>query len=188
MIATIEKLHASIIDETGNRYGRLTVLGPGPKCRQGRSWLVRCECGSEKAVMGGSLRSGTTKSCGCLARELQTLPEGESAFNQYYSGRKLQSENRGRAFELTKRQVRNISAQNCHYCGAPPANVIETHAGNGTFTYNGMDRVNSKLGYLVTNVVPSCKFCNFAKHNQTTDEFKSWLTRAYKHFVEGQSQ
>lgn len=32
-------------------------------------WLCKCECGKQKSVLGSSLRSGHTKSCGCLINE-----------------------------------------------------------------------------------------------------------------------
>lgn len=54
-------------DETGNRYGRLTVLRPyGNAGTNGKAWLCRCDCGMEVAVPGSRLRSGITRSCGCL--------------------------------------------------------------------------------------------------------------------------
>lgn len=58
------------IDETGNRYGRLTVI-----CRAGSTkggvarWLCKCDCGGETVTQGYDLRSGRTKSCGCLEHE-----------------------------------------------------------------------------------------------------------------------
>lgn len=58
------------IDETGNRYGRLTVVGRSPEAHEKHAyWLCRCECGVLKLVAGGQLRSGRTNSCGCLNLE-----------------------------------------------------------------------------------------------------------------------
>jgi len=60
------------IDMTGRRFGRLVVLhyvGPGG-C--GAAWLCACDCGAQKAVYGGHLRNGRTRSCGCLHREAST--------------------------------------------------------------------------------------------------------------------
>lgn len=57
-----------LIDETGNKYGRLLVLGPEKK--YGRTyWRCKCDCGNEIVVIGSSLRNGNTKSCGCYQRE-----------------------------------------------------------------------------------------------------------------------
>lgn len=43
-------------------------------------WLCRCDCGNTKEIKGHSLRSGITKSCGCLG--LERLIENCKAKNQ----------------------------------------------------------------------------------------------------------
>lgn len=54
-------------NEIGNRYGALTVIARGPNTDQGRAqWVCECECGNQTIVLGKNLRSGNTKSCGCL--------------------------------------------------------------------------------------------------------------------------
>lgn len=53
----------------GDRYGRLVVVRE-TESRNGRSYcLCRCDCGKELEVLCSSLRTGNTKSCGCLQRE-----------------------------------------------------------------------------------------------------------------------
>lgn len=60
-------------DETGNRYGRLTVMGFDGVNKYGNAlWRCRCDCGNETILPGRSLRSGNTKSCGCLSRDNST--------------------------------------------------------------------------------------------------------------------
>lgn len=63
------------IDETGNIYGRLTVLrmateeeyprGAGKPVR----WFCQCECGNTTFADGRDLRKGSRVSCGCQSRE-----------------------------------------------------------------------------------------------------------------------
>jgi hypothetical protein len=54
----------------GQVFGRLTVIGDAGSTRHGkRRWLCRCECGQSATVIGSQLRSGRTRSCGCLHRE-----------------------------------------------------------------------------------------------------------------------
>jgi len=64
---------ARLVDLTGQRFGRWQVLALHPeRKRQGRYyaiWLCRCDCGSEGIVVASKLRSGWSKSCGCLRRE-----------------------------------------------------------------------------------------------------------------------
>jgi len=65
----------TLIDRTGQRFGRLLVLKRANAefgdCGRPK-WLCRCDCGVEKVVLGDDLnrRKGRgTVSCGCLQRE-----------------------------------------------------------------------------------------------------------------------
>ena len=58
---------AKLKNEIGNIYGNLEVIERAENDSEGRAkWLCRCECGKEIVVSGKNLRSGNTKSCGCL--------------------------------------------------------------------------------------------------------------------------
>ena len=51
----------------GLRFGKLTVLQPYGTAQDGTiDYLCQCDCGNKKIINGSSLRSGTTKSCGCI--------------------------------------------------------------------------------------------------------------------------
>ena len=59
------------IDMIGQKFGRHTVLSDtGKKCGYSTIWLCRCVCGQLAEVRGDHLRSGRTKSCGCLQKEI----------------------------------------------------------------------------------------------------------------------
>lgn len=53
------------IDLTGNKYGKLTVVGYSHTNKGFAFWECNCDCGGKNIVSGYSLRSGGTKSCGC---------------------------------------------------------------------------------------------------------------------------
>lgn len=58
-------------DEVGNCYGTLRVLRFYQSTKLGAAWVCKCDperggCGIEVAVNGVKLRSGNTRSCGCL--------------------------------------------------------------------------------------------------------------------------
>lgn len=67
--------NAVLEDLTGQRFGRLTVVERAPnrvsKSGKTRSimWLCRCDCGVEKAFAARALKTGMTRSCGCLQKE-----------------------------------------------------------------------------------------------------------------------
>ena len=61
---------ATLKNEIGNTYGYLTVIERGPNDKEGRAqWVCQCKCGNIVTVRGKSLRSGSTKSCGCYQKE-----------------------------------------------------------------------------------------------------------------------
>lgn len=57
-------------DVVGKRFGRLVVLREVARRNRTRRVRCRCDCGTEKVVQLGHLRSGATLSCGCYAREV----------------------------------------------------------------------------------------------------------------------
>ena len=60
-----------LIDITGNKYGRLTVVKYSHMGNHGNSfWDCICDCGDVKKIGRGNLTSGQTKSCGCLLKEI----------------------------------------------------------------------------------------------------------------------
>lgn len=54
----------------GRRYGRLVVVSRAPAGKRGVTrWNCRCDCGNKATVFASNIRSGYTKSCGCIHRE-----------------------------------------------------------------------------------------------------------------------
>ena len=51
-------------------FGKVKVLERAGTNAHGQTkWRCRCECGVVFVVVGHSLRTGNTKSCGCISRE-----------------------------------------------------------------------------------------------------------------------
>lgn len=63
----------NLIDLSGERFGRLTVIErtttPSTTVSKSVFWLCVCDCGSEAVVSQNRLSVGDNKSCGCLHRE-----------------------------------------------------------------------------------------------------------------------
>lgn len=65
----------SFVDHTGERFGRLVVLGRAedyiaPNGKHHVRWRCLCDCGNETIVDVCELVGGGTKSCGCLHEEM----------------------------------------------------------------------------------------------------------------------
>jgi hypothetical protein len=57
------------LDLSGHKYGMLTVVtltAPTGHARKRAAWLCRCDCGVTTTVQEHRLKTGNTKSCGCL--------------------------------------------------------------------------------------------------------------------------
>jgi len=160
-------------NETGNRYGRLIVTKEAGRARWGNVlWRCVCDCGNMVVIRGSSLRSGNTKSCGCLRQENPgMLPPGQANFNKTYLNYENHAKQRGLSFDLTKEDFSFLTKMNCFYCGAKPGQVARKKRCNGTYIYNGIDRMDNSKGYTIDNVVPCCKACNWMKLDMTTLEF-----------------
>lgn len=51
--------------ESGEKFGRLTIIKEVEKHKGRRTFLCKCDCGNESNVILKRLRSGHSKSCGC---------------------------------------------------------------------------------------------------------------------------
>ena len=57
-------------DLTGQRHGRLTVMGFSHMRNESSYWHVKCDCGNKKTMIRQAILSGRTKSCGCYGKQI----------------------------------------------------------------------------------------------------------------------
>jgi hypothetical protein len=77
----------TLIDLVGRRFGRLAVLSRSNPLRSyGTWWVCKCDCGNEKVVNGSQLKSGNTRSCGCLRAEVERTVNLKHGHNRHRSG------------------------------------------------------------------------------------------------------
>lgn len=183
-------------DLTGQKFGKLTVLENTTK-RDNNGvilWYCICDCGKYIETRSYCLTRGHTKSCGCFNRQRSKeantgkspknkLTKGTSSFNTLYRSYKRNAFQRGYDFNLSKEDFRELTSQNCHYCGKSPAQEFSVPNCNGRYIYNGLDRSDNSKSYTYDNVLPCCKHCNYAKHTQSVEEFKEHITAIYNNFV-----
>lgn len=65
-----------VVDLTGQRFGKLTVLERAEDrvTKSGKklvAWLCKCDCGKKCVIKSTNLKSGNTRSCGCIARKIR---------------------------------------------------------------------------------------------------------------------
>ena len=61
------------VDIKGQTFHYLTAIKPVGSSKSGVVWECRCKCGKTTKTTAKNLRSGNTKSCGCLNSERVAL-------------------------------------------------------------------------------------------------------------------
>lgn len=176
-------LRNKLVDHTGKRFGKLTVTsfaGYHPSHYKIALWNCLCDCGKTVVIMASNLTRGNSTSCGC-SRLLDMQGEGNK--RQIIRRYRRTSEKAGRPWLLSDSDAVELFKSNCHYCGTPPSCKRDV-SGPIAYWFNGIDRIDNRLGYIQGNVVACCKDCNFAKGSRSYDSFIEWARRLGRHLLE----
>jgi len=186
----------------GEVFGRLVVVSKANYTKWKKTiYTCKCSCGNILDVPQNRLRGNKTRSCGCFAKEQSSirnsLPPGEASWNEWYNNYKKSAIFRDKDFLLPFEDFKILCTHNCYWCGEIPHkwNKYTTLKGVNTRTriptqnkidqswieVNGIDRLNSSLGYTTTNSVPCCSTCNYMKRCLGEKEFFAHITKIYKH-------
>lgn len=84
---------------------------------------------------------------------------------------KRSAKERNKEWNLTDQEAKRMLVFPCNYCGHLDLKV----------RLNGIDRIDNSKGYITGNVVPCCKYCNYAKNMLSIDEFISMCHRVVKY-------
>lgn len=193
-------------DVTGIRFGKLVAISKEPSkvAASGHTsarWLFNCDCGKFKVITLNDVKNGKISSCGCYRQELRRskAPRETQGWVRHYQAAKHGAKKRNLEWKLTTDQYIEICKQNCTYCGIEPqknetsynqyiSTCIKQNVTNSEefakikiVFKNGVDRIDSDLGYIINNVVPSCRTCNIAKLDRTVEEWNNWIERIIEH-------
>jgi len=165
-------------------------------------FFLRCRCGKCGCEFTARKDHVLRKkqpilSCGCNQhpvtgrRAYNAKPDGLAAAKNVFNSYKNKCSKKKIIFDVTLDEFVEITSRNCHYCGSLPeqeySGIFKSglRAGqkkvNGTYKYNGIDRIDPKLGYIVGNMRSCCRYCNSAKLDRSETDFFAWVERAYEH-------
>ncbi len=156
---------------TGFTFNNLEVIGETDKALE-----VLCFCGTKFNALRCHLVTGHTKSCGCLRSINVETGILKNIFSAYKS-KAIKS--RELEWSLSFDDFKEIVTMDCHYCGQPPGAKHYHHNKKNFKMINGIDRVNSDLGYVKSNVVPCCKYCNRAKSDLSVECFEKLIDKIH---------
>lgn len=184
----------------GKKFTRLTVVKevdpiPDKNGKNRMAYLCLCDCGKEVITIRHQLQNPHgIKSCGCLNAENRSkLGLSKRKLPPHLASGKILYEKAYSDGDLSFEDFCEISQKNCHYCNRAPSNSHNKYLhrdkwgknsqfakDNGTFTYNGLDRIDSSKPHDKNNVVPCCYQCNWSKSNKSVDEFREWICKVYE--------
>lgn len=155
--------HKQLIDLSDKRFGRLTVLfRDGTTKHRQPIWVCLCDCGRRIKTTGFNLRRGSTKSCGCLNRDVKIArfwKHGLSHTTYYktmYRERKILE---SKIWTNQMQQCLNVFFPVCVLCGSHKK-LATDHVrplSKGFFLYPG-------------NAVRLCKSCNSRKSDKLPEQ------------------
>jgi hypothetical protein len=174
----------------GDKVGEFIVVGH--ECiGKNKTWICRCKCGADKRFWKISAIF-KQKTCGCGTDDAGLTAKQRRSMLSRMHGYKAGARLRDFSWELSYEEFVKVATGNCFYCNAKPKiwdcvsnapsvkkdspNII---ASNYEIKFNGIDRLNSDMGYIKENVVPCCTKCNRAKSDMTFDEFSEHIKRIY---------
>ena len=161
---------------TGNKYGRLTVIGPADrKGSKHRYWSCLCSCGNVTPIRHNHLTGQTVRSCGCshfyTGNKHAAWKGYKSIPGTYLSVVKQSARKRNLPFEVSLRQMWNVFEHQkgkCALSGEPLVfnKILRSTDGNAS-----LDRIDSSRGYTIDNIQWVHKSINVMKQDLTDAEF-----------------
>lgn len=106
----------------------------------------------------------------------------------------VQAKGKFKEFSLSLTDFSKLIHSDCAYCGAKPtSNNVWNKSGkrisDESLVYiNGIDRINSDLGYTISNCVSCCPICNRMKLDLSVNEFYNHVEQIYKKRLNDQSK
>lgn len=153
---------AQLIDMTGQKFGRLTVVGLSDKHQSGHGgaiWVCKCECGNIVEVPRGPLIYGKTKSCGCYAKEYAKNITGKREFKHGYSDSKIYhvwQRMKARCYNPNDKEYHCYGGRGIKVCDEwlgknGNTNFIEWALANGYKEGLSLDRIDNNGDYEPSN-------------------------------------
>jgi hypothetical protein len=184
------------LDLSGKKYGHLLVQEKGPsvllyhsktKEESYTQWFCLCDCGFELLVLTDDLQGARRTTC-CrrecaFHRPLKYVDPAQSSFHVVWGQYRVNARSKGLDFNISKEKFRELTQQPCYYCAAAPSTTQRGKGKTSDFVYNGVDRVDNRLGYDEKNCVPACRTCNRMKMEMTLESFLGKVAQIYERHI-----
>lgn len=160
----------------GSKFNELTILDFPGAIGKDPAVEVKCSCENKFITNWNTVKHSKIKSCGHihgLYKEDLTEAACRDLFLRYKHSAKV----RRLEFSLSFEDFKRITKSHCTYCGVPPEQERNCKNCQAPYIYNGIDRINTAEGYIITNCAPCCGICNRAKSDLPLEKFNEYLRR-----------
>ena len=107
------------------------------------------------------------------------LSNHKAAKNHLYQSYIKMAKKRDYSFGLSQKQFEKLINDNCFYCGQPPLRKYRGYVRDLGLSFNGVDRMNNSIGYILENCVSCCTTCNYMKRIMTAEQFLLHIKKIY---------
>lgn len=150
-------MNARIVNMLGVRAGRLTVVSYYGKNKTNEAlWVCLCDCGKEVIIKGRNIRSGNTKSCGCLCRDV-AAKMGNSRTTHGMSETRIYSiwcDMKRRCYNASNKEYHNYGGRGIRVCNEWIMDFDEFYNWSIASGYNEnltIDRIDVNGNYSANN-------------------------------------
>lgn len=153
----------------GRRFQKLLVIKQMASENHKKMWLCKCNCGGERIAPTKGLINNTITSCGCWRMAYNDIP------GKYFSGLKRGAEVRNLEFSITIEDIWNKYIEQNKNCAL--TNIELKFSNKSNIHTASVDRINSKIGYVLNNIRIVHKKINMLKRDMEDSEFFSWCKK-----------
>ena len=155
------RLPAGVKDIAGKPFNKLTAVsyaGTNLGSQTGAYWHFRCECGTEKVISAGAVRSGSIRSCGCTRNAANRM----SSSSEY----RVWHDMKRRCYDTKRRDYKYYGGRSIIVCERWRSSFVNFFSDMGPKPFPGatIERIDNDGNYEKSN----CKWATQEEQKKNT--------------------